>query len=147
MEGREVHCEGKGLCLAISHLPVSIEFTLVHAHSSHLRALLQLSTRNLGGVLGSVQAQFQLQLQHFAISQNTEQVTKVMLIHLQHTRGIIAILGQERSCLGTSHSPAVAAGQGSSLVNSVSAAAQPGMGFSFCQPALSYPEQSTCNHP
>lgn len=34
VEGREVHCKGKGLCLAISHLPVSIQFTLVCTHSS-----------------------------------------------------------------------------------------------------------------
>lgn len=34
VEGREVHRKGKGLCLAISHLPVSFLLTLVRTHSS-----------------------------------------------------------------------------------------------------------------
>lgn len=53
MEGREVHCKGKGLCLAISHLPVSIWFTLVHTHSSLICIpATVISIKNQGVIVG-----------------------------------------------------------------------------------------------
>jgi len=53
VEGREVHCKGKGLCLAISRLPVSISFTLVHTHSSRICIpATAIAIKNQGVILG-----------------------------------------------------------------------------------------------
>lgn len=86
MEGREVHCKGKGLCLAISHLPVSIQFTLVHTHSSLICIpATVISIKNQGVILGLCAGTVQsYNSRALTFPRTCSRVTKAVQIHLHH---------------------------------------------------------------
>lgn len=93
VEGREVHCKGKGLCLAISHLPGA------RSQQPHLYPTAVTYIKNQGAIPGLCAGTVQPQSFDFP---HNHRVTKALLIHLHHMKYcIIAALGREGSYLDT----------------------------------------------